>query len=109
MIEERNQTLTKDNAKLLQRWLDAKQAEANKMNEANEFYEDMQSKRQAMNTRSGSSANSAGIQDENADGKSVSQLSESGNGEEKRASDPPMKKDGIPSPGQKAMNQTPNG
>ncbi|KAF9455435.1 autophagy-related protein 16, partial [Collybia nuda] len=30
-IEERNSTLTKDNAKLLQRWLDAKQAEANKM------------------------------------------------------------------------------
>ncbi|KAJ7900085.1 hypothetical protein B0H14DRAFT_3080469 [Mycena olivaceomarginata] len=29
-IEERNQTLTKDNAKLLQRWLDAKQAEANR-------------------------------------------------------------------------------
>ncbi|KAJ2928788.1 hypothetical protein H1R20_g8345, partial [Candolleomyces eurysporus] len=32
-IEERNQTLSKDNAKLLQRWLDAKQTEANKMNE----------------------------------------------------------------------------
>ncbi|KAL1762468.1 autophagy protein 16-domain-containing protein [Schizophyllum commune] len=44
-IEERNQILTKDNAKLLQRWLDAKQAEANKLNEANEFYEDMKSRR----------------------------------------------------------------
>lgn len=44
-IEERNQVLTKDNAKLLQRWLDAKQSEANKLNEANEFYEDMKSRR----------------------------------------------------------------
>ncbi|THH02901.1 hypothetical protein EW026_g99 [Hermanssonia centrifuga] len=53
-IEERNQTLTKDNAKLLQRWLDAKQAEVNKMNEANEFYEDMQSRKQAvMNWQTG--------------------------------------------------------
>lgn len=47
-IEERNQTLSKDNAKLLQRWLDAKQAEANKMNEANEFYEDLRSRHQAV-------------------------------------------------------------
>jgi autophagy-related protein 16 len=39
--------LTRDNAKLLQRWLDAKQVEANKMNEANEFYEDMRTKHQA--------------------------------------------------------------
>ncbi|KAF8649872.1 hypothetical protein AX16_005634 [Volvariella volvacea WC 439] len=46
-IEERNQNLTKDNAKLLQRWLDAKQAEANRMNEANEFYEDMRTQHQA--------------------------------------------------------------
>ncbi|EEB87311.1 hypothetical protein MPER_15395, partial [Moniliophthora perniciosa FA553] len=57
-IEERNATLTKDNAKLLQRWLDAKQAEANKMNEANEFYEDMQSRRQAvLNWRDGEASN----------------------------------------------------
>lgn len=47
-IEERNQILTKDNAKLLQRWLDAKQVEANRMNEANAFYEDMRSQRAAL-------------------------------------------------------------
>jgi len=47
-IEDRNQTLTKDNAKLLQRWLDAKQAEANKMNEANEFYENLKSQHQTV-------------------------------------------------------------
>ncbi|TEB39161.1 autophagy protein 16 [Coprinellus micaceus] len=46
-IEERNQTLTRDNAKLLQRWLDTKQAEANKMNEANEYYEEMKTRHQA--------------------------------------------------------------
>lgn len=47
-IEERNQTLTKDNAKLLQRWLDAKQAEVNRVNEANDFYEEMRSQKQAV-------------------------------------------------------------
>jgi autophagy-related protein 16-1 len=47
-IEERNSTLSKDNAKLLQRWLDAKQAEANKMNEANQFYETMRTKHQTV-------------------------------------------------------------
>ncbi|KAF9569774.1 ATG16-domain-containing protein [Agrocybe pediades] len=40
-VEERNQILAKDNAKLLQRWLDAKQAEANRVNEENEYYENM--------------------------------------------------------------------
>jgi len=45
-IEERNAILVKDNAKLLQRWLDAKQEEVNKMNEANEFYQDMRSQRE---------------------------------------------------------------
>ncbi|KAL4069480.1 ATG16-domain-containing protein, partial [Scleroderma citrinum] len=47
-IEERNQILIKDNAKLLQRWLDDKQTQANKMNEANDFYEDMRSRHQAV-------------------------------------------------------------
>ena len=45
-VEERNSILQRDNAKLLQRWLDAKQAEANKMNQANEFYEDMRTRHQ---------------------------------------------------------------
>lgn len=105
MIEERNQTLIKDNAKLLQRWLDAKQAEANKMNEANEFYEDMQSKRQAMGQKPVNNST-----EDSVDGQSsVSHGSGSGNGQEKRASGPQTKKDGIPSPGQKAVNLTPNG
>ena len=47
-IEKRNQNLSKDNATLLQRWLDAKQAEANKVNEANDFYEDMRSRHQSI-------------------------------------------------------------
>lgn len=79
------------------------------MNEANEFYEDMQSRRQALNRKTGSSSNSGGNTEDNADGRSASQGSESGNGEEKIASGPQMKKDGIPSPGQKAVNLTPNG
>jgi autophagy-related protein 16-1 len=51
--------LTRDNAKLLQRWLDAKQAEANKMNEANEFYEDMRTRHQATFHRKGEDADDA--------------------------------------------------
>ena len=47
-VEERNQVLAKDNAKLLQRWLDAKQAEANRMNEANEFYENMRTRHESV-------------------------------------------------------------
>lgn len=49
-IEERNAILVKDNAKLLQRWLDAKQEEVNKMNEVNEFYQDMRSERERVVT-----------------------------------------------------------
>ncbi|KZS95822.1 ATG16-domain-containing protein [Sistotremastrum niveocremeum HHB9708] len=47
-IEERNASLVKDNAVLLQRWLDAKQADANRMNEANEFYDQMRSRSDAI-------------------------------------------------------------
>ncbi|KAJ3815048.1 ATG16-domain-containing protein [Lentinula lateritia] len=99
-IEERNATLTKDNAKLLQRWLDAKQTEANKMNEANDFYEDMRSKHQAVLTwRDGSAAGETG----------TNPSSVSGNGE---ARDPDLSaemKDGIPSTMQKHADQTQNG
>ena len=82
----------RDNAKLLQRWLDAKQSEVNKVNEANEFYEDMRSRHQAvLNWRddSGSAGRGslasapAGIPDDNLDVRSVSQTSVSsvsGNG-----------------------------
>ena len=93
---------------MLQRWLDAKQNEANKMNEANEFYEDMQSKREAvLNWRSKSQTSHT--EEEIVDGRSTAQESESGNGEEKRASGSAKKKDGIPSPEEKDMNLTPNG
>ncbi len=47
-IEERNQALSKDNAVLLQRWLDAKQNEANLMNEANQFHSEMRERRETM-------------------------------------------------------------
>ncbi|KAK7064438.1 ATG16 domain-containing protein [Favolaschia claudopus] len=100
-IEDRNQNLTKDNAKLLQRWLDAKQVEANKMNEANEFYEDMRTRHQTVLTwRDGSAANGAD---------SASQSSVSGNGDAEEGEQPTQKKDGTPSPAAKAVDLTPNG
>ena len=40
-VEERGQALQKDNAILLQRWLDAKQNEVNLMNEANQFHQEI--------------------------------------------------------------------
>lgn len=97
--------MTKDNAKLLQRWLDAKQAEVNKMNAANEFYEDMQSRRQATAADSNPSSSSV---DRSADVQSLSE-SESGNGEETTESGSATTKDGIQSPEETSVNQTPNG
>ena len=96
-IEERNQNLTKDNAKLLQRWLDAKQAEANRMNEANEFYEDMQSRRAAA---------LAGQKDGEAP---TTNSNGSGNGEEKKETGATTTTDGTPSLGETDVNLTPNG
>ncbi|TFK30645.1 ATG16-domain-containing protein [Coprinopsis marcescibilis] len=81
-IEERNQTLTRDNAKLLQRWLDAKQAEANKINEANDFYEEMRSRQVGH--------------------------SSSGNGD-RLHNNLPRTRDGVSSPTGKKADQTPNG
>ena len=107
-IEERNQTLIKDNAKLLERWLEAKQAEVNKMNEANEFYEDMRSRKQAvMNWRKGSSAGDSDADPRSSQGSSSGKGS--GNGELKRNSDSTTTKDGTPSHGEKDLNLTPNG
>ncbi|KAF5368315.1 hypothetical protein D9758_002385 [Tetrapyrgos nigripes] len=101
-IEERNATLSKDNAKLLQRWLDAKQAEANKMNEANEFYEDMRSQRNdVLKWRDGA--------DTSQTGDNASQTSVSGNGDVKDHDPSTEKKDGIQSPTQKGLEATPNG
>ncbi|KAF7339864.1 ATG16 domain-containing protein [Mycena venus] len=102
-IEERNQTLTKDNAKLLQRWLDAKQAEANKMNEANEFYENMRSRHQTVLTWRDGSVDDANGAD------SASQSSVSGNGDAEEGDQPTRRKDGTPSPAAKAVDLTPNG
>ncbi|KAF8898507.1 ATG16-domain-containing protein [Infundibulicybe gibba] len=109
-IEERNQTLTKDNAKLLQRWLDAKQAEANKMNEANDFYETMRSRHQAvLSWRDGSE----GGKDINANNgaETASQVTTpmSGNGELEEDDQSILTKDGTPSPDRKVVDLTPNG
>ena len=101
-IEDRNQILAKDNAKLLQRWLDAKQAEVNKMNEANDFYEDMRSrKQQVMDWR----------QDSGTEGGSEvpSHNEQSGNGESRRSSGSTTTKDGMPSHTEKDPNMSPNG
>ncbi|KAG7099432.1 hypothetical protein E1B28_001283 [Marasmius oreades] len=96
-IEERNATLKRDNAKLLQRWLDAKQVEANKMNEANEFYEDMRSRRQA-------------ALDGDTTGDSASQTSSvSGNGDVINIEASKETKDGRRSPVTKGLDSTPNG
>lgn len=95
-IEDRNQTLLKDNAKLLQRWLDAKQAEANKMNEANAFYEDMRSKHQTSATRNGT------------DGPDEPPSS-LGKGEPKTNHQTSENQDGSRSPTQKTLNLNPNG
>ena len=62
------------------------------MNEANEFYEDMQSRKQAMNSRTGADGDTSSGKEENV-----------------TASDPSTTKDGTPSPGQKDVSQTPNG
>ncbi|KAI8995466.1 ATG16-domain-containing protein [Trametes punicea] len=102
-IEERNQTLTKDNAKLLQRWLDAKQAEINRMNEANEFYEELQSRRQAALSKQAST---------NGDEKgapSAVNASGSGNGEERKETGATTTTDGTPSRAETDVNLTPNG
>ena len=111
-IEERSATLTKDNAKLLQRWLDAKQAEANKMNEANDFYEDMRSKHQdVLNWREGSQgdANSS-VNNKDAESLSVSQGgSVSGNGSANEEGTTASTKDGTLSPSKAVVDLTPNG
>jgi len=43
-MEEQKEELRKDNATLLQRWIDRMNSEADKMNDANAFYEDMQTR-----------------------------------------------------------------
>jgi autophagy-related protein 16-1 len=110
-IEERNATLTKDNAKLLQRWLDAKQAEANKMNEANDFYEDMRSKHQnVLNWRDGSQGDASSVNNKDTESVSVSQGgSASGNGSANEEGTTASTKDGTLSPAKAVVDLTPNG
>ncbi|PPQ98906.1 hypothetical protein CVT24_003537 [Panaeolus cyanescens] len=102
-VEDRNQTLAKDNAKLLQRWLDAKQAEANRMNEANQFYETMRTRYDAVSSWRNDS-NDAG------QGPPSSRLS-SGSGKDSATleNSTTTKKNGPPSPASKVVNMTPNG
>ncbi|KAH9846049.1 ATG16-domain-containing protein [Lenzites betulinus] len=102
-IEERNQTLTKDNAKLLQRWLDAKQAEVNRMNEANQFYEDMQTRRQT-----GQDAHAGANGDASSDSPAAN-ANGSGNGEDRTETGSTTTTDGTPSHAETDVNLTPNG
>ena len=99
-IEERNQNLTRDNAKLLQRWLDAKQAEVNRMNEANDFYEDLRTRHQA----SGNWPEAAASSGDHTDVQATSGNG-SVNGEEAAAGT----KDGTRFQQEKGVNLTPNG
>ncbi|EIN13563.1 ATG16-domain-containing protein [Punctularia strigosozonata HHB-11173 SS5] len=111
-IEERNAALQKDNAKLLQRWLDAKQAEVNRMNEANQFYQEMRSQTKAIvNWRddSGVAAMSDALQDAGDTPAVSNQDQVSGNGELKDPTSTAETKDGIRSQTDKGVNLTPNG
>ncbi|KAF8633956.1 hypothetical protein AX15_001138 [Amanita polypyramis BW_CC] len=106
-IEERNQLMQKDNAKLLQRWLDAKQVEANKMNEANEFYETMRSRHQAvLNWRNGALGDTMDRVENGVDSTSTTTP---GKGSDKEESRPAKTKDQVASPSNKIVDQTPNG
>jgi len=112
-IEERNGILTRDNAKLLQRWLDAKQAEANRLNEANEFYEDMKSRRDAVRKWQGGSDNASttgpGSLDDGT-GSAVNRTSSgSGNGIANGDRRSGQTKDGMKSPPEPGTNLNPNG
>jgi autophagy-related protein 16-1 len=98
-IDERNQSLTRDNAKLLQRWLDAKQTEVNRMNEANEFYEDMRTRHQTGNWPEGSASPG-----DNADAQATS-----GNGSVNGEEVATGTKDGTRFQQEKGVNLTPNG
>jgi len=115
-IEDRNQTLTKDNAKLLQRWLDDKQAQANKLNEANDFYEDMRSRHQAVvNWRDGGASSSETSGGGGGGGGGGGDPSDppagSGSGNAPREGDPTTATttDGPQSLSEANLEQTPNG
>jgi len=110
-VEERNQNLAKDNAKLLQRWLDAKQAEANRMNEANEFYESMRSRRdEVLSWRDNSHNGDVNLPADAVASSGASRpTSGSGKGSGSLQSQATTTKNGPLSPTSKRVDQTPNG
>lgn len=75
------------------------------MNAANEFYEDLQTRRQATTSDPNPSGSS---EERSADVQSLSE-SESGNGGETTESGAATTRDGIQSPEETDANQTPNG
>jgi len=107
-IEERNAMLVKDNAKLLQRWLDAKQEEVNKMNEVNESYQDMRSKREGVATESASPTgpDAGGGTSEQSNG-TPTRLS--GNDQLNGTASTAKTTDGTTSSGENSLSLTPNG
>lgn len=102
-IEERNSILVKDNAKLLQRWLDAKQEEVNKMNEVNEFYQDMRSRRETT-PRTGTESST-----DNLDSDPNHKPSVSGNEEVNGTAEAAKTTDGTTSQEETLVNPIPNG
>ncbi|CAA7266637.1 unnamed protein product [Cyclocybe aegerita] len=105
-VEERNRDLAKDNAKLLQRWLDAKQADANRMNEANEMYENMRSRHQnVLSWREGSNDEPGAALSPESSRPTSGSGKELGTSEAQAA----MKKNGHLSPAQRGLDLTPNG
>ncbi|KAF9480028.1 ATG16-domain-containing protein [Pholiota conissans] len=106
-VEERNQILAKDNAKLLQRWLDAKQAEANRMNEANEFYENMRSRHDTVLTWRDGSGNEPPLS--NAEGGDSRPTSSSGKDLATLELSTATTKNGALFPAHQGLNLTPNG
>lgn len=112
-LEERNGILSKDNAKLLQRWLDAKQSEANRLNEANDFYEDMRSRHQAVlswRDGSGKPGGSSTANDDNTDVRSVTHTPIlSGNGHANGEQTTTQTTDGTKFPPETGNTLSPNG
>lgn len=94
---------------MLQRWLDAKQTEANKMNEANEFYENMRTRHQNVSNWRDETLGAAPSSAPSNGADSSSQTSESGNGDLGEEVKQTETMDGTISPAEKGMDPTPNG
>lgn len=92
-LQIRNESLMKDNASLLQRWLDSKNLEAEKLNEANIFYDQIAEMKAASNLRRPRS----------------SEKLESGNGFVNGSSRTTMAAAGMAPQTQEIVNLNPNG